>query len=40
MSGYEITLLASGAVIGIGAVIGGYILVDRIREWRWRRWHR
>lgn len=40
MDAYEVTLLMIGAVAGVVAVLGGYILIDRIREWRWRKWHR
>lgn len=40
MSGDEIMLLVIGAAAGITVVLGGFLLIDRIREWRWRRWHR
>lgn len=44
MGGYEVLLLFVGAVIGvvIGVVVflGGAVLADRIRERRWRKWHR
>lgn len=40
MDGYEVTLLMIGVVAGVVVFLGGFMLADRIREWRWRKWHR
>ena len=40
MGGYEVLLLFIGAVIGVVVFLGGALLADRIRERRWRKWHR
>lgn len=40
LTGADVLLLFVGAVIGVVIAFGGYVLVDRIRERRWRKWHR